>query len=75
MIVDRDSDELALPTSRALRALLPTEGQMLMTGPVDAELRDDAGLDEIEMSTNLMIATSDSPDSLTQAEVDAALGL
>jgi hypothetical protein len=48
---------------------------MLMTGPVDAELRDDAGLDEIEMSTNLMIATSDSPDSLTQAEVDAALGL
>lgn len=46
-----------------------------MTGSVDAVLRDDAGLEEIEMSTNLMIATSDSAHSLTQAEVDAALGL
>ncbi len=46
-----------------------------MTGSVEGALRDDARLEEIEMSTNLMIATSNSADSLTQPEVDAALGL
>jgi hypothetical protein len=46
-----------------------------MNGPVDARLRDDVALEEIEMTTNLMIAASESAGPLSQSEVDAALGL
>lgn len=51
------------------------EGATLMNGPADARLRDDAALEEIEMTTNLMIAASESAGPLSQAQVDAALGL
>lgn len=46
-----------------------------MTGPGDERLRDDDILEEIAMTTNLMIAASESAGPLTQAQVDAALGL
>lgn len=42
---------------------------------LDRRLRDDAIVEEIEMTTNLMIATSESAGPLTQEQVDAALGL
>lgn len=47
---------------------------MLMAGPVDVGLRDDTRL-ENELGTRLMLAATDSVGSLTQAQVDAALGL
>jgi hypothetical protein len=46
-----------------------------MNGPIDARLRDDVALEEIEMTTDLMIAASESAGLLSQSEVDAALGL
>jgi hypothetical protein len=42
---------------------------------MDKRLRDEAIIDEIEMSTNLMICASHSPTPLTQAQIDAAIGL
>ena len=47
----------------------------MVTGPVDGGLLDNEVLEEIEMTTNLMIAASVSDRCLTQAQVDAALGL
>jgi hypothetical protein len=41
----------------------------------DRRLLDVTLLDEIEMTTNLMIAASDSDHALSQSQVDAALGL
>lgn len=41
----------------------------------DKGLLDRAVLEEIELTTNLMIAASESDDPLTRAQVDAALGL
>jgi len=46
-----------------------------VTKPLDLRLRDDTVLDEIEMTSNLMIAASEAERSLTQDEVDAILGL
>lgn len=42
---------------------------------LDRRLRDDEAMDEIEMTTNLMIAASEVDQHLTQAQVDAILGL
>ena len=46
-----------------------------MTRPLDLRLRDDIVLDEIEMTSNLIIAASEMERPLTQDEVDAILGL
>ncbi|MFY0407298.1 hypothetical protein [Solicola sp. PLA-1-18] len=45
-----------------------------MFEPLDDRLRDQDALDEIEMTSNLMIAASESQD-LTQDEIDQILGL
>jgi hypothetical protein len=42
---------------------------------LDGRLRDDVAMDEIEMTSNLMIAASEVDERLTQAQVDAILGL
>ena len=42
---------------------------------LDGRLRDDEVMDEIEMTSNLMIAASEVDGPLSQAEVDALLGL
>ena len=46
-----------------------------VTRPLDLRLRDDIVLDEIEMTSNLIIAASEMERPLTQDEVDAILGL
>lgn len=46
-----------------------------MPEAIDARLRDDAALDEIELTSILMIAGSQSGDHLTEREVDEILGL
>lgn len=46
-----------------------------MTEPLDAMLRDHAALEEIEMTSDLMIAASQSDGKLQQDEVDQILGL
>ena len=46
-----------------------------MRGPVDKRLNDEALLAELEMTTNLMIAANQTDGTLTQHQVDAALGL
>ena len=46
-----------------------------VTRPLDLRLRDDTVLDEIEMTSNLIIAASEMDRPLTQYEVDAILGL
>jgi hypothetical protein len=43
--------------------------------PLDARLRDDAALAEIELTSRLMIAASDYERHLTQREVDEILGI
>jgi len=43
--------------------------------PLDARLRDDTALDEIELTSRLMIAASDYERHLTQGEVDEILGV
>ncbi|MDO9377274.1 MAG: hypothetical protein Q7T56_00390 [Nocardioidaceae bacterium] len=45
-----------------------------MIEPLDDRLRDQDALDEIEMTSNLMIAASES-QALSQAEIDEILGL
>ncbi|EFQ83216.1 hypothetical protein HMPREF0063_11489 [Aeromicrobium marinum DSM 15272] len=46
-----------------------------MTEPLDERLRDDAALDEIELTSRLMIAASATDRHLTAGEVDELLGL
>ncbi|GAA1736071.1 hypothetical protein [Aeromicrobium alkaliterrae] len=46
-----------------------------MTEPLDERLRDDDALDEIELTSKLMIAATDSDTPLSQHEVDEILGL
>lgn len=46
-----------------------------MTEPLDERLRDDAALDEIELTSRLMIAATSKDAHLTQAEVDEILGV
>lgn len=46
-----------------------------MSEPLDDRLRDQEALDEIEMTSNLIIAASEAKDPLTQEQIDAILGL
>jgi hypothetical protein len=46
-----------------------------MPEPLDHRLRDDAVLDEIELTSRLMIAASEHEGPLTQREVDEILGV
>lgn len=46
-----------------------------MTEPLDDRLRDDAALDEIELTSRLIIAASDAGRQLSQEEIDGLLGL
>lgn len=46
-----------------------------MPVPLDARLRDDQALDEIELTSNLIIAASARDEHLTQREVDEILGV
>ena len=43
--------------------------------PLDARLRDQNALDEIEMTSNLMIAASETDGPLTQQQIDEILGV
>ncbi|PJJ57159.1 hypothetical protein CLV56_1380 [Mumia flava] len=43
--------------------------------PLDARLRDQDALDEIEMTSALMIAASESCERLSQRRVDEILGI
>lgn len=46
-----------------------------MTEPLDARLRDDDALAEIDLASRLMIAASGAEKQLSQAEVDELLGV
>ncbi|NLC97631.1 MAG: hypothetical protein GX678_00930 [Actinomycetales bacterium] len=46
-----------------------------MTEPLDARLRDDDALAEIDLASRLMIAASGASEKLSQAEVDELLGV
>ncbi|MGA8988029.1 hypothetical protein [Aeromicrobium sp.] len=46
-----------------------------MPEPLDSRLRDDEVLDEIELTSRLMIAASAQRDHLSQREVDEILGI
>lgn len=46
-----------------------------MPVPLDARLRDDEALNEIELTSDLMIAASACDEHLTQGEVDRILGV
>lgn len=46
-----------------------------MLDPFEASLLDSAALDEIEMTTRLMIAASQFADHMSQCEVDQILGV
>lgn len=43
--------------------------------PLDARLRDQDALDEIEMTSNLMIAASESDSPLSEDQIDGILGV
>lgn len=46
-----------------------------MPQPLDARLRDDDALDEIEITSALMIAASNSVQQLSPAEIDQIIGV
>ena len=46
-----------------------------MPEPLDSRLRDDEALDEIELTSQLIIAASAKDAHLTQHEVDKILGI
>ncbi|MGJ9421519.1 hypothetical protein [Aeromicrobium sp. CF3.5] len=46
-----------------------------MQNPHEASFLDGAALDEIELTSQLMIAATDCVDHLTQCEVDRILGV
>lgn len=46
-----------------------------MTNPLDVQLRDSAALEEIELTSDLMIAASESKERLLPAQVDRILGI
>lgn len=46
-----------------------------MTEPLDSRLRDDTALDEIAMTSDLMIAASESEGPLDPEKVDRILGI
>lgn len=46
-----------------------------MIKPLDLRLRDEVALDEIEMTSNLIIAASEMARPLSQDEIDQILGV
>lgn len=52
-----------------------TQGAPHMPEPLDSRLRDDQALDEIELTSRLIIAASGKDVPLTQHEVDEILGI
>lgn len=46
-----------------------------MSEPLDVRLRDQQALDEIEMTSDLMIAASEHEGPLTEGQVDEILGI
>lgn len=48
---------------------------MRVSDEFDVAVHDAVALDEIELLTNLIIATSDHPGRLTQDEIDVILGV
>lgn len=46
-----------------------------MTEPLDTRLRDYAALEEIELTSDLIIAASQSDERLEQKQVDEILGI
>lgn len=42
---------------------------------LDARLRDDAAMDEIELVSRVIIAASEAKEKLTECELDAILGV
>lgn len=46
-----------------------------MPEPLDDRLRDQDALDEIEVTSNLIIAASEAKDPLTQEQIDTILGI
>ena len=46
-----------------------------MPEPLDSRLRDDEALDEIELTSRLIIAASSKDGQLSQREVDEILGI
>lgn len=50
-------------------------GARRMPEPLDSRLRDDDALDEIEMTSRLIIAASSKDGHLSQREVDEILGI
>jgi hypothetical protein len=46
-----------------------------MPEPLDSRLRDDQALDEIELTSRLIIAASSKDGHLSQREVDEILGI
>lgn len=50
-------------------------GRARMPEPLDSRLRDDQALDEIELTSRLMIAASAKECHLSQREVDELLGI
>ena len=46
-----------------------------MPEPLDSRLRDDQALDEIELTSKLIIAASSTDGHLSQREVDEILGV
>jgi hypothetical protein len=46
-----------------------------MPEPLDSRLRDDQALDEIELTSRLIIAASARDEPLSQSEVDEILGI
>lgn len=53
----------------------PTPEDAVMPAPLDDRLRDDTVLDEIELTSRLMIAASGHDRHLSQSEVDEILGV
>jgi hypothetical protein len=56
------------------RPINPTTGAP-MPEPLDSRLRDDEALDEIELTSRLIIAASSRDAHLSQREVDEILGV
>ena len=54
---------------------LKDPGATRMPEPLDSRLRDDEALDEIEMTSRLIIAASAKDGQLSQREVDEILGI
>ena len=68
-----------MPAARSPAGVLPltrpNPGVRTMPEPLDSRLRDDQALDEIELTSRLIIAASAKDCPLTQSEVDEILGI